>query len=394
MKKGNVLVIGNSGVGKSTLINAVLGDEVAKTSWGESGTTSKLDIYEGEPFNVIDTIGFEPSLFKSNKAISAVKKWSKKSAKEENNDKQINVIWFCVDGTSRKLFPKAIKDLSKAISMWKSVPIIAVITKSYSVPERSENIELVKNVFSKNKELSKKLRGIIPVVAQTYVLNDIASAPPEGITELIELTNNLMPEGFKAAKKDINRFNLNRKRAMAQSSILGFVATAVAKTFINIGASDSIVLATIENTMVDTLGKIYNIDPNSKEMSFIKNNINNGTVNKIAKAAIVAIEKLPIGQKVGSAIINPIIAASVVLIIGESSSITFEKVYLGDTESINIDKIKEFFESEMINKIIDYVKSIGESLSPSSSSKDIIQSATDLFKKNNKINQTNTNTEN
>ena len=92
--KGNVLVIGNSGVGKSTLINAVLGKDVAKTSWGDKGTTIKLDIYEGEPFNVIDTIGFEPSLLKSNKAVNAVKKWSKKSTREENEDKQINVlIW-------------------------------------------------------------------------------------------------------------------------------------------------------------------------------------------------------------------------------------------------------------------------------------------------------------
>ena len=78
MQKGNVLVIGNSGVGKSTLINAVLGEDVAITSWGDSGTTIKLDIYNGEPFNIIDTIGFEPSWLKSIKAIAAIKKWSHK----------------------------------------------------------------------------------------------------------------------------------------------------------------------------------------------------------------------------------------------------------------------------------------------------------------------------
>lgn len=60
MNKGNVLVIGNSGVGKSTLINAVLVEQVAKTSWGTEGTTKGLKIYEKErvPFRIIDTAGF------------------------------------------------------------------------------------------------------------------------------------------------------------------------------------------------------------------------------------------------------------------------------------------------------------------------------------------------
>ena len=66
MERGNVLVIGNSGVGKSTLINSVLGDEKAKTGYGSSGTTDKLEIYESEEvaFRIIDTVGFEPSLVK------------------------------------------------------------------------------------------------------------------------------------------------------------------------------------------------------------------------------------------------------------------------------------------------------------------------------------------
>ena len=78
MDKANVLVIGNSGVGKSTLINAVLGEEVAKTGWGTRGTTAKLEIYEAAnvPFRVIDSIGFEPGFAKEQRAVNAVQKWS------------------------------------------------------------------------------------------------------------------------------------------------------------------------------------------------------------------------------------------------------------------------------------------------------------------------------
>ncbi len=89
MQTGNVLVIGNSGVGKSTLINAVLGIEKAKTGYGISGTTNELEIYESDsvPFRVIDTIGFEPTFFKEQKAINAVKNGLKGSAKEGQEEK-------------------------------------------------------------------------------------------------------------------------------------------------------------------------------------------------------------------------------------------------------------------------------------------------------------------
>jgi GTPase SAR1 family protein len=215
MERGNVLVIGNSGVGKSTLINAVLGEEKAETGWGTSGTTDKLEIYESDkiPFRIIDTVGFEPLLVKAHMAINAIKKWSKDSAKEGKEDNKINVIWFCVEGTTSKLFPKTIKDLSKATVMWESVPVIVVITKSYSVPEREKNIEMVTNAFAQQKRYSNNLRATIPVVASTYALNDTAFAPPEGITKLIDVTNELMPEGIsKPVKKISPRLNSTGKK--------------------------------------------------------------------------------------------------------------------------------------------------------------------------------------
>ena len=151
MEKGNVLVIGNTGAGKSTLINAVLGEKRAPE--GSFGSTKDLYVYTGErlPFRVIDSIGFDPSPFKGRHAVNAVKKWSKDCAKAGNADSQINVIWYCLDGTARKQLPKTLDNLSKATSFWSSVPVIVVITKSYVVAEREANILLVRRTLAKMK---------------------------------------------------------------------------------------------------------------------------------------------------------------------------------------------------------------------------------------------------
>lgn len=362
MEYGNVLVIGNSGVGKSTLINAVLGDgakEIAPTGIGISGTTKDLKIYEDEsiPFRLIDTIGFEPSFLKRKSAINAVKKWSKESTKEENEEKKINVIWYCVEGTSSKLFPEAIKSLSRATKIWESVPVIVVITKSYSVPDRDKNIQMVNNAFATQKRYSKNLKAVVPVVAETFKLNDTAFAPPEGISELIDVTNSVMPEGIKAAEKDVSTFKLKRKRALSQTVVAASTSGGAVVGAVPIPIPDAAVLSPIEIAEINAIASIYGINNNEESKNFINSIVEVGTVSLAAKAAINALKAIP-GISLAASVINSIIAASFVAAIGEGSIYAFEKVYVGEKNLSDIDWVKKLMESKLSNEFINKSASV------------------------------------
>ncbi|MFL2095272.1 GTPase [Marinilactibacillus psychrotolerans] len=372
MERGNVLVIGNSGVGKSTLINAVLGDDKAKTGYGSSGITQKLEIYENEevPFRIIDTVGFEPSFMKQQKAINAVKKWSKNSVKEDDENTKINLIWFCIEGTTRKLFSKTIKDLSRATAMWKSVPIVVVITKSYSVPEREENIEMVRSVFENQKKKLKNLKEIIPVVASTYTLNETAFAAPEGISELIDVTNKLMPEGIKASESDVNNFKLIRKRALAQSVVGVSTASAVAIGAVPKSLSDALILAPIEGAEIGALARIYEINKSENSKELTDSIIEIGTVSVAAKAVIKSVNAIP-NIKITGKILNAIIAGAVVAAIGEGSIYVFDKIYTGEKSIEDIEWVKSVMNSKLSSDFINNVTSIVEKTGRGGYTKDL-----------------------
>lgn len=375
MQKGNILVIGNSGVGKSTLINAVLGKEVAKTDYGITGTTNELEIYESEnvPFRVIDTIGFEPTFLKEQKAIRAVKKWSKESAKNEKEDTQINVIWFCVDGTSRKLFTKTIQSLSRATSMWKSIPLVVVITKSYSVPERKENIEMVQNAFAAQGKYAKNLKKIIPVVASTYELNETAYVAPEGITELIDVTNELMPEGIQAGLLDIELFKLNRKRVFAHGVVGTAMAAAVAVGVVPKPIPDVALLVPIERAEITSIAKVYGIKNDDTSKDFFNAIVEMGTISLAAKTLVSALHALPVAGQV----LNAIVAGVIVVALGEGCIYAFEQVHLGKKTLQDIDWIKKVMESKLTMQIVDEVKEV---LNNSGNTKDAKKILEELFK--------------
>lgn len=377
--KGNVLVLGNSGVGKSTLINAVIGDDIAKTSFGTRGTTEELAIYGSPsvPFRVIDSIGFEPSPIKSLRAIHAVRKWSRLSAQEGNENSRINVIWFCVDGTAAKLFPETIRNFSNSIAMWKSVPIIAVITKSYSQADRTRNIEMVRQAF-RGQRVERNLRAIVPVVAQTFVINETAFAPPEGIADLIDATMRAMPEGMQGGAYDLMQFKLTRKRVLAQGLIGASVAAGATVGAVPIPIADSLVLSPLELAELNGLARLYGIDKREDAKQFLDSIVQVGTASVVAHSAISAIKAIP-GINIAASVLNAIVAASIIAALGEGAVLAFEQVYTGQRSVRDIGWVQHLMEEQFGEGFLGKVSGIAQA-SQAGGGKDMRQMIIELVK--------------
>lgn len=378
-RKGNVLVLGNSGVGKSTLINAVIGDDIAKTSFGTRGTTEELAVYESPmvPFRVVDSIGFEPSPIKSLRAIHAVRKWSRSSAQDGNENSRINVIWFCVDGTAAKLFPETIRNFSNSIAMWKSVPIIAVITKSYSQADRTRNIEMVRQAF-RGQRVGRNLRAIVPVVAQTFVVNETAFAPPEGITDLIDATMSAMPEGMQGGARDLMQFKLTRKRVLAQGLIGASVAAGATVGAVPIPIADSLVLSPLELAELNGLARLYGIDKQEDSKQFLDSIVQVGTASVVAHSAISEIKAVP-GINIAASVLNAIVAASIIAALGEGAVLTFEQVYTGQRSVRDIGWVQHLMEEQFGEGFLGKVGGIAQA-SQAGGGKDMRQMIIELVK--------------
>ena len=379
MKRGNVLVLGNSGVGKSTLINAVLGDKVARTGYGTVGTTKHLEIFENNEINfrVIDSVGFEPGLIKRMQAINAVRDWSKTAAKAGDENSAINVIWFCVDGTSRKLFPQAIDSLARASSVFKTVPIITVITKSYSIPDRETNIKMVKDAFATRRGRKLNVEKIIPVVAEIYKLNDTAFAPEEGITELIDATYEVMPEGIQAAAYDISNYKLQLKQNMSRGITAASTAAGVAvglATFIPY--SDAVVLTGIEGAEIKAIASAYGIKKSTGSTALIQKIVEVGTVSMVARATCAAVLRL---VPVAGQIANAAVAGCFVAAIGEASRYVFEQIHLGKKSIDDIEWVEKLMNDTLSKGVVEKAQNALGKLNDKSSKDEILKTIFSMF---------------
>ena len=217
IKHLNIIVIGPSGVGKSTLINEILelsGEEAAKTESGKP-CTNKNKIYYSEDIKLrlIDTRGIEKGIYGVDKVVENTINYIDNCIKIGDPDKFVHCIWYCVNGNRfEDIEMECLNKLSEFYNN-NNLPIIVVYTRAIEKEHYNKIGEII--------EKSGKGFGYIYVIAKT-ISTEIGLMKPINLEELkkmsIEKSSNAIESAcFTSLKKIIidkinNEIKINLKQ--------------------------------------------------------------------------------------------------------------------------------------------------------------------------------------
>ena len=197
---------------------------------------------------------------------------------------------------------------------------------------------------------------------------------------LIDATNQIMPEGIRAGKEDVAKYNLNRKRAMAHSIVGTATTAAVVVGAVPIPLADAAILTPIEIAEVNSIARVYGIHKSDKSKAFMNTIVEVGTISTVARAAISAIKGIP-GINIAASVLNAVIAGSIAAALGEGSIYAFEQIYLGKKSLEDTEWVKKLMENKFSSDFLKRVNIALDGITSSSSKKEIAQTILKLIVK-------------
>lgn len=244
--RANLLIAGRTGVGKSTLINAIFQGRMAATGQGSPVTKmTRLISKEGIPLGIWDTRGLEMSDF--GETLSELIRLVEERAREPEARDHIHAAWVCVLEEGRRV-EAAEMDLCRALAQ--HMPVLAVITRACR--DGGFRVEVCR--------LLPEAKNVCRVRAKDVKFDDGYSLPRMGLDDLVASTVEVLPEGIRdavtaAAKRS---WELKRKRAERLVGAFALKAAAAAATPVSFAAA--LMLVPIQISMLAGISVVFGLD--------------------------------------------------------------------------------------------------------------------------------------
>ncbi len=351
LKTLNIIVAGKTGVGKSTLINAVFKDELAKTGMGKPVTDHMRKITKkGLPLSIYDTRGFELGKEVQKQVKDEVMDTINKGLATQDINKTIHCIWYCINTASNRVEPEEIewlKELSKDNQITQ-VPIIVVLTQSFS----KKNADAMrKMLLDENLDVIQ----VIPVLATDYEIDDEYTAKAYGLEELIQIMGEALPDELIDTLQNVQIASLADKKKKAQAAVAAAVTAAAGEGAVPIPFSDCALLIPTQISMIASITVIFGFDVNKSILtSFISSTIGTGGATVLGKTIVTNLIKLIpgagsiVGGFISAATAGVLTAALGEAYIGIMSLVFNGEMSINDLESQKgKEKMAELFKKEL-----------------------------------------------
>lgn len=300
----NILISGQTGVGKSTLINAVFRVPLAEEGTGKP-VTKNVQRYDvaGVPVTIYDTPGIELGHAKKDVIRDYMKAIA--DSRKGGPDSVIHVAWYCIDAGQTRVQDY---DIEIVGALAAEVPVILVLTQCID-EERARALE---------RAISAETLPIEGSPVQTLARERRVAGhtiSPRGLEELVERTNDILPEAvrraFANAQGVVIRLKANQARAVIGTSTVAAAGIGA----VPIPIPDAAVLMPVQLGMIASINAIFGIETSSdRAVNLIRGLVGQGGIAVVGRQIAANLLKVIPGVSV----INASVAAALTAALGEA----------------------------------------------------------------------------